>query len=193
MCCGHDLWIWHLFCGNPGSLNDINILQRSPLLRAVYNGTMPSANFNINGNFYNHGYWLADGIYPELSIFVTGFRVPNNLLDQNFTSWQESTRKDIERAFGVLQARWAILKNPARQWDRRYLDSILECCVILHNMIVEDEYNLHHEINSETSGFEYDDFDGNVVRSTEFDFVVTVPPDDPSPFAYVLTKIGKVN
>ena len=60
-------------------------------------------------------------------------------------------------------------------------------------MIVEDEYDLHHEINSEMSGFEDDDFDGNVVRSTEFDFVVTVPPDDPSPFASVLTKIGEVN
>ena len=60
-------------------------------------------------------------------------------------------------------------------------------------MIVEDEYDLHHEINSEMSGFEYDNFDGNVVRSTKFNFVVTVPPDDPSPFASVLTKIGEVN
>jgi hypothetical protein len=70
---------------------------------------MPTVEFTVNGNDYNQGYWLVDGIYPELLIFVAGFRVPNNLLDQNFTSWQESCQKDIERAFGVLQARWAIL------------------------------------------------------------------------------------
>ena len=140
VCCGQDLWIWHLFCGNPGSLNDLNILQRSPLLRQIYNGTMPTVQFTANGTEHSCPYWLADGIYPELAVFVTGFRVPNNAIDQNFTHWQESTRKDIERAFGVLQARWAILRNPARQWDRTYLDSIVECCVILHNMIVEDEY-----------------------------------------------------
>ena len=193
MCCGHDLWIWHLFCGNPGSLNDINILQRSPLLRAVYNGTMPSVEFLVRGTVYSQGFWLADGIYPEMEIFVTGFRIPNNPVDQNFTSWQESARKDIERAFGVLQSRWAILKTPGRQWDRQYLDNILECCVVLHNMIVEDEYDQHYEVIEDLSQFQYDDFDGNVLMSREFDFSVTVAPDDPSPFATVLEKIAQVN
>jgi hypothetical protein len=193
MCCGEDLWIWHLFCGNPGSLNDINILQRSPLLRGIYNGTTPKVEFSINGNDYSHPYWLADGIYPELAVFVAGFRVPNNAVDKNFTSWQESIRKDIERAFGVLQARWAILRNPARQWDRPYLDGIVECCVILHNMIVEDEHDLHYEARSDEMEFEYDDFDGNIVRSIEFEAAVTNRPDVPGPFASMLTRIGEVN
>jgi hypothetical protein len=113
MCCGPDLWIWHLFCGNPGSLNDINILQRSPLLRQIYNETMPKVEFEVNGKRYSCPYWLADGIYPQLAVFVLGFAVPNTPIDKNFTYWQESVRKDIERAFGVLQARWGILTKPA--------------------------------------------------------------------------------
>ena len=28
-----DLWIWHSFFGLPGSLNDINVLRRSPLFQ----------------------------------------------------------------------------------------------------------------------------------------------------------------
>ena len=40
--CSHDLWIWHLFVGNPGSLNDLNILDWSPLLHQLYNGEYPS-------------------------------------------------------------------------------------------------------------------------------------------------------
>ena len=193
MCCGEDLWIWHLFCGNPGSLNDINIWHRSPLLRGIYNKTTPTVKFVVNGNEYSHPYWLADGIYPELAVFVKGFTIPNNAVDKNFTHWQESVRKDIERAFGVLQARWAILRSPAKQWDRGYLDGIVECCVILHNMIVEDEHDLHYEARSDEMEFEYDDFDGNIVRSTEFEGTITKTQPVPGPFASVLARIGEVN
>ena len=32
----YDLWIWHAFFGLPGSLNDINILDRSPVFQELY-------------------------------------------------------------------------------------------------------------------------------------------------------------
>ncbi|XP_075486460.1 uncharacterized protein LOC142526074 [Primulina tabacum] len=46
---------------------------------------------------------------------------------------------DVERAFGVLQSRWAIVKGPAHYWYRKKLKQILLAYIILHNMIVEDE------------------------------------------------------
>jgi hypothetical protein len=52
---------------------------------------------------------------------------------------QEAYRKDVERAFGVLQARFNIIRTAARMWNRDHLDDIMHACVILHNMIVEDE------------------------------------------------------
>lgn len=52
---------------------------------------------------------------------------------------QEAARKDIERAFGVLQARFAILVKPARLWNYNDLEMIMKACIIIHNMIVEDE------------------------------------------------------
>ena len=33
-----DLWIWHAFFGLPGSLNDINVLNRSPVFTLLANG-----------------------------------------------------------------------------------------------------------------------------------------------------------
>lgn len=43
-----DLWIWHTLFGLPGSLNDIYVLERSPVFADVINGRAPSVNFIIN-------------------------------------------------------------------------------------------------------------------------------------------------
>ncbi|BFG26171.1 hypothetical protein CerSpe_124450 [Prunus speciosa] len=41
--------------------------------------------------------------------------------------------------FGILQARWAIIRGAARMLDEEVLRSIMMTCIILHNMIMEDE------------------------------------------------------
>ncbi|KAG1435872.1 hypothetical protein G6F56_013796 [Rhizopus delemar] len=62
-----DLWFWHAFFGTPGAFNDINVLQRSTVFNGVINGDAPKVEFEIEGNKYHHGYYLADGIYPKWS------------------------------------------------------------------------------------------------------------------------------
>ncbi|CAL9019203.1 unnamed protein product [Prunus brigantina] len=37
-------------------------------------------------------------------------------------------------------AQWAIVRGPARMWCKEQLHLIMMTCIILHNMIVEDEY-----------------------------------------------------
>jgi len=39
----------------------------------------------------------------------------------------------------VLQTRFKIIHEPARLWDIADLGIIMRSCIILHNMIVEDE------------------------------------------------------
>ena len=56
--------IWHAFFGMPGSWNDINVVNRSPLMNKIANGELPAVQFVANGRTYNYGYYLADGIYP---------------------------------------------------------------------------------------------------------------------------------
>nr|VDD51122.1 unnamed protein product [Brassica oleracea] len=36
-----------------------------------------------------------------------------------FAMRQESCRKDVERAFGVLQSRFAIVAGPSRLWNKK--------------------------------------------------------------------------
>ncbi|XP_065854653.1 protein ALP1-like [Euphorbia lathyris] len=142
-----DLWIprprstcfWHAFFGVAGSNNDINVLNQSPLFNDVLNGVGPNVQFMVNNNNYTKGYYLADGIYPELATFVKSFSFPEDAKRIKFKQMQEAARKDVERAFGVLQSRWAIVRGPARFWHRDKLSDIMYACIILHNMIVEDE------------------------------------------------------
>ncbi|XP_039804113.1 protein ANTAGONIST OF LIKE HETEROCHROMATIN PROTEIN 1-like [Panicum virgatum] len=135
----HDLWIWHAFFGVAGSNNDINVLGQSHLFIKELKGQAPRVQYMVNGNQYNTGYYLADGIYPEWVVFVKSISMPISDKDKLFAQEQEGKRKDIERAFGVLRLRWSVLKKPARLYDRGQLERVVLACIILHNMIVEDE------------------------------------------------------
>ncbi|XP_021757970.1 uncharacterized protein LOC110723007 [Chenopodium quinoa] len=134
-----DLWIWHAFFGIPGSCNDLNVLYRSPVFDDVLKGRAPPISFMVNGHEYNMGYYLTDGIYPNWATFIQGITYPQPQKDKLFADKQAAARKDVERAFGVLQARFAILRQPSLAFDEEILSDIMKACIIIHNMIVEDE------------------------------------------------------
>ena len=96
-------------------------------------------NFEVSGHQYKKGYYLADGIYPQWSPFVKTISNPQGEKRARFAQAQESARKDVERAFGVLQSYWAIVRHPARTWSSKKMWEVMTAYVIMHNMIVEDE------------------------------------------------------
>ncbi|XP_010500080.1 PREDICTED: uncharacterized protein LOC104777507 isoform X1 [Camelina sativa] len=80
-----------------------------------------------------------DGIYPNWVTFIQSIPMPADPKASLFATCQEATRKDVERAFGVLQARFAIVRNPTLFLNKKKIGKIMRACIILHNMIVEDE------------------------------------------------------
>jgi hypothetical protein len=66
--------------------------------------------------------------------------------DKLFALMQEGARKDVECAFGVLQSRFDIVRQPARLCKQGDVINIMQACVILHNMIVEDEKESIREV-----------------------------------------------
>jgi hypothetical protein len=109
-----SLWIWHAYFGMPGSNNDVNVLDRSPLVTNMLRGPSDDLTFTVNGKQYSRYYLLTDGIYPPWSCFVQTIHSPQDEKRAHYSKMQESTRKDVERCFGVLQGRFAILANPSK-------------------------------------------------------------------------------
>ncbi|GJV91735.1 FAR1-related sequence 5-like protein [Tanacetum coccineum] len=99
----HDLWIWHAFFGVAGANNDIYVLDNSSLFDDLLDDKATVAPYVVNGVGFEKGNYLADGIYPQWTTFVKSFTVANDAKHAYFEKRQESARKDVERAFGVLQ------------------------------------------------------------------------------------------
>ena len=84
---------------------------------------------------------------------------PHSKSEAAYAAKQESIRKDVERAFGILQARFAIVRMPSRLWSVEDMGMIMKCCIILHNMVVEDErhsYKLNNLITARQAWSEYE-------------------------------------
>ena len=64
--------------------------------------------------------------------------------------------KDVEHAFGVLQARFAIVREPTRFFYPETLQDIMKACVILHNMIIKYEQDENKVVE-----FDYEQIDEN--------------------------------
>ena len=95
--------------------------------------------FIANDRTYNYDYYLAEDIYPKWQIFVKLVYKPHNKKQLDFRNAQAATRKYVERVFGILQALIAVVRGPTRFWDQEILWYIMNACVIMHNMIIEDE------------------------------------------------------
>jgi len=143
--CDYNLWFWNAFYGCPGTFNDINILRMSNLVTAFTNGSFQILEeaagvvpYSIGNSTFSEMYLLSDGIYPKYSRFVKTIPDPHTVPQKMFAQWQEGARKDIERAFGVLQCQFQFMKNPMKLMSLSAIGDRVQTCLILHNMGVSD-------------------------------------------------------
>ncbi len=109
-----NLWFWHAAFGFSGTLNDINIWERSALLESMVNGEYEKIDFNyfVDGEVFSILFYLVDGVYPSLSYFILSESDPHTNIAYSFATDQESLRKDVERGFGVLKINFLAIDSP---------------------------------------------------------------------------------
>jgi len=138
----------------------------------VLSGRAPAVQFIVNRTQYNMRYYLADDIYQEFATFVKTISMPQGEKRKLFAQRQESARKDVERAFGVLQSRFAIICGLTHFWDVGKMKNIIDACIILHNMTVENERDTYQNnidydsVGNNTSTFEVSLGAHSNIRST---------------------------
>lgn len=159
-----DLRIWHFSFGEPGANNDINVLDSSHVMDQFLTYG-ESHRYVLHGTERSLLYLLADGIYPDWPTFVKSYKAPTTQEEKFFTQEQEACRKDVERAFGVLQAKWRILSYPSLFWYKHTMHSVIKACVIMHNMIIEERISAN--ISREASWDLTDDEDNDERESDD--------------------------
>ena len=88
----HRKYFWNINFGDPGSLNDLNVLDKSSIVGSMLSRdlSLTTTPYEINGKPRDWLYFLVDGIYPEWAIFVTTFSTTS---DPQKKSLQGSKRR----------------------------------------------------------------------------------------------------
>jgi Plant transposon protein len=141
--CDYNCYFWHLDYGHAGTNNDVNVLQASDFYQSFLDGRMEEIErdvvpFTINNEVFKKMFVLTDGAYPQFDRFVKPQRFPILPEEHRFMDWQSACRKDIERAFGILQGQWQAIARPIQLHSIKDVAVMVKCCLCLHNMLVSD-------------------------------------------------------
>lgn len=73
-------------------------------------------------------------MYPELARFMQTFHETANKCEKHFIKWKEGVRKDIERVFSILKAKFRYLattqKNRARNVSAKWQECMFFYIII---------------------------------------------------------------
>lgn len=143
--CDQHLYVWHGCYGFAGTMNDINVMHRSPLLARFADGSFADIEkesgvvpYKIGNQEFPRMFVLTDGAYPQFSRFVKGIKVPLTADQKKYTAWQEAARKDIERCFGVIQMLLKFTARPILLHHPKNISARIATCWMIHNMLVSD-------------------------------------------------------
>lgn len=130
-----------VFIGCPGACHDASVWQRSSVRKAII-----SKDIKICSNYH----LLGDGGYPLESFLMVPYRDNGFLtpMQSKYNTILSSTRVVVEQAFGVLKKKFRILKYIEAQ--RPYMPKLITmACMIVHNIVIENEGYLVDEIDEE--------------------------------------------
>ena len=121
-----------------GSNNDIDVWNLSK-----FKTLMMSAGFATHIK-PESPYFIGDEAFTvlwntELACFVKMISVPDSLSEEEYVKWQESVRKAIGRAFGVIQSKYCCLVGPGQVelHNPKEIHDMVIGCMKLHNMMVD--------------------------------------------------------
>jgi len=133
-----DIWIGN-YCWASWISQQPQRYAYFPFYLSVTKGQWPPRTFShtANGTTRTLLYYLVDGIYPRFAFFVSPFPDPTSEGEVTFNRLQEALRKEVERLYVVLPARFHVALHPAKYATVEQMVTVTQAVAILHNMLTE--------------------------------------------------------
>ena len=111
----------------------------SLLYLSVTIGEWPPRTFSFTANGTNRTllYYFVDGIYSRFALFVSPVPIPTTQVPVTLNRLHEALRKDVERLYAVLTARFHVALHPARYASEAQMVTVTKAVAILQNMVTE--------------------------------------------------------
>ncbi|KAK7880178.1 hypothetical protein WMY93_033160 [Mugilogobius chulae] len=130
----------NIFIGFPGSVHDTRVLKNSP----VY----------VHAQYPPAGYFLlGDGGYPCIQwpiAIITPYKLPlQNRVEERFNNCHGRARGVIERAFGMMKARWRTTMFKALEVKVGFCTDVVTACAFLHNICLSNGDVLEPDVEND--------------------------------------------
>ncbi|XP_066600585.1 putative nuclease HARBI1 [Prorops nasuta] len=143
-----------VFTGYCGSVHDSRVWQNSDIKRAIDN--------NQERFFPNNTHLLGDAAYPLTKHLLTPYKNNGHLnnIQKNYNKKLSTTRLIIERAFGLLKARFRKLYH-VFMFNTDMIPLVIITCCILHNICLNSNDEPFEPNLNDTENEYEDDSDEN--------------------------------
>ena len=102
---------------------------------------------------------LGDSIYPTKDWLIPPQPAPNTAAEERFNRAYKRTRAIVERAFGIMKARFPILRH-IRVREATYAAEIIKAVCVLHNLCLQLEGDRYNDLNEA-------DYNADAINVTE--------------------------
>ncbi|XP_055377139.1 putative nuclease HARBI1 [Condylostylus longicornis] len=152
--CDSNFRFLDVFIGWPGRAHDASVWHKSPIGKALKEGTQ---------TLPNNSHLVGDCAYPLHTYLMTPFKDYGKLTEKQrkFNYYLSSQRVHIEQSFGILKQKFKIL-DFINCRDLCQVKYIVMACVTLHNFIIDNSNERLDEIIYANYEEESDVFADNV-------------------------------
>lgn len=137
--CDTSLKFIDIFAGVCGSVHDSRLWNMSDIRRLIIE--------NDHRYFQSHYYLIGDAAYPLSNRMLTPYRDNGHLQpwQRVYNTKHSKTRVVIERAFGMLLARFRKLKY-VYAYNTEFIPLIILACCVLHNICIDNDDEIPIEL-----------------------------------------------
>ena len=129
--------------GNYGQDNDASIFSQTEVHKCMENNSLNTPQPELLDEKTTPYFFVGDDIFALKPWLLKPYSGKCDTQQEIFNYRLSRARRTIENSFGIMAARWRILRKPIRA-DVKTVDWIVKACVALHNYLLTTDNARYH-------------------------------------------------